>query len=284
MGIDLDMAVGASVGSNVHTWNETDVVIYHLGLGAGHEPTDPKQLRYVLADRLRVLPTYAVIPGSEGTRGFRNVPGLEFDPNRMLHGEHEIRIEKPIATSGTVRTDGTIAAIYDKGHAALTVMEAASYDENGDLAFVNRFSVFMRGAGGFGGPPGPKASSQSTPDREPDATFEMATVPQQALIYRLSGDVNPIHSDPEIARKAGFDQPILHGLCTFGMVCRGVVDTMLGGEVEAVRSYRSRFAGPVLPGETVVVRVWEEGQTRLIEASVRERGKTVLTRGVIETR
>ncbi|MDQ0382823.1 MaoC/PaaZ C-terminal domain-containing protein [Amycolatopsis thermophila] len=282
MAIDVNKAVGASAGSAKTTWSERDVVLYQLGLGAGADPLSERDLAYVLEDRLRVLPSYAVIPGSEGVRGLTDVPGLEFDHTKMLHGEHEIELFEPLPTAATVSTEGRVAAIYDKGSAALTVLEATSTSEDGRPLFVNRFSLFMRGAGGFGGPKSPPAEGGPLPQRAPDVVAPVPTLPQQALLYRLNGDVNPVHSDPRIAAKAGFDRPILHGLCTFGIVCKATVDGVLDGDTARVRRFRARFAGVVFPGETITVRCWREGTIVRVLARVEDRDADVLTNGILE--
>jgi acyl dehydratase len=280
--IETEKAVGTRLQEASSTWTWKDVVLYHLGLGAGSHPTDPKELAYTYENGLQVLPTYAVILATPAVRGLDRIPGLVFDHSRMLHGEQEISLDSPIPTSGTVQTTAEVAAIYDKGTAALTVLEAQSRTPDGRLLFVNRYSLFMRGAGGFGGDPGPK-DQPKPPDREPDRVVEVQTLPQQALIYRLSGDLNPLHADPEYAARGGFARPILHGLCTYGIVCKAAVDSMLDADPGAVRGYRARFAGVVYPGETLAVRLWRENGDILLEATVKERGAPALSNGLIRT-
>lgn len=281
MPIDPDKAVGASTGEARTSWTARDVVIYQLGLGAGADPTSERELAYVLEDRLKVLPSFGVPLSAEGTRGLHSVPGLEFDHTQMLHGEHEIELAGPLPAEGGIITRGSVAAVHDKGKAAVTVLEAVSTYEDGSPAFTNRYSLFMRGAGGFGGDPGPKRSI-TRPKGRPTAVLETRTLPQQALLYRLSGDVNPLHSDPAVAARAGFSQPILHGLCTFGIACRAVVDSVLDGEVTRVRSYGARFSGVVFPGETLVTRVWQKDDGAWFEVDVAERGTAALTGGHLE--
>lgn len=283
MAIDLDRALGASVGTAETTWTARDVVIYHLGIGAGADPMSERELCYVLEDRLKVLPTFGVPLSADGVRGLHGVPGLEFDHTKMLHGEHEIELTAPLPVSGTVTTRGRVAAIYDKGKAAVTVVDAVSTDAAGTVLFTNRYSLFMRGAGGFGGPSGP-STAFTLPDREPDLVVEQRTLPQQALLYRLSGDVNPLHADPAVAAKAGFPRPILHGICTFGIACKAAVESALDGDVTAVRRFGARFSGVVYPGETIVTRLWRADGSLLFEASVKERDVTVLSHGRLEMR
>jgi acyl dehydratase len=279
--IDLDKALGANAGSAVTSWTEQDVILYHLGIRAVSDITDPGDLRYALEDRLTVLPTFGVIVAQPGARGLTDVPGLEFDHNLMLHGEHEIELSAPIGSSGTVHTESTVAAIHDKGKAAVTEVETVSRAPDGTTLFVNRFTLFMRGAGGFGGDPGP-STGHTTPEREPDVIVHRATVPEQALLYRLSGDRNPVHSDPDVAKRAGFDIPLLHGLCTFGIACRSAVRGVLDDDPTVVRRFRARFAGAVFPGETITTSMWREDGYIAVEASVSDRHATVLTNGRLE--
>ena len=156
-------------------------------------------------------------------------------------------------------------------------------DEAGKPLFTNRFSLFLRGEGGFGGESGPKAGNVA-PDRGPDGVIETKTLPQQALIYRLSGDKNPLHADPDFAKMAGFDKPIIHGLCSFGIVCKAIVDGVLGGDVTKVARYQARFAGVGYPGETYVISHWSEGDKILIQAKSKERDAPIITNAAITVR
>ena len=165
----------------------------------------------------------------------------------------------------------------------LPVVETTTKDESGETLFVNRSSMFLRGEGGFGGDPGPKAGNLP-PEREPDLVAESPTLPQQALIYRLCGDKNPLHADPEFAKLGGFDAPILHGLCSYGMVCKAVVDHALGGDTAKLARYQVRFAGVVFPGETIITSMWRENNSILIQATTKERGTPVITNAAITVR
>jgi len=176
-----------------------------------------------------------------------------------------------------------IAGIYDKGKAALVVLEVATKEKGGAPLFTNRFSLFLRGEGGFGGDGGPKAGNEA-PARAADLTVESKTLPQQALLYRLSGDKNPLHADPSFAKMGGFDAPILHGLCSFGIVCKAAVDHALEGDVGKVARYQARFAGVFFPGETMVTSVWREGNQLLLAAKSKERGTPVLSNAAITLR
>jgi acyl dehydratase len=282
MPIDLEKAVGAELAGGTAVWSEEDIILYHLGVGAGVPPTDPGELRYAFEGDLRVLPTYATIPQFPVMMSVGYAPGFDINPAMILHGEHEIVIHEPIPTSGTVIQAGSVTEILDKGKGALAIVEVVStLERTGKPLFTNRASVFIRGEGGFGGDSGPP-NTDLTPSREPDHVVESVTLPQQALLYRMaSGDKNPLHADPGFAVFAGFDRPILHGLCTYGIVCKTVVDHALEGRPEAVASFRARFSGVVYPGETLVTSIWEEGGRILVSTSVKERRVTVLSNGVI---
>ena len=284
MPVDPSQALGATLPTAPAAWSQDDIILYHLGLGAGWaNPADPAELRYTYEQDLVVLPTYGVIPVFGTLGGLLGVPGLEFNPMLLLHGEQDLEVHKPIPTSAKVTSEGVVEGLYDKGKAALLVLRTETRDDTDELLFTNRFSLFLRGEGGFGGDPGPKAGNVP-PERGPDHVIASPTLPQQALLYRLSGDKNPLHADPAFAAMAGFDRPILHGLCTYGVVCKAVVDTVLGGDVARVARWSARFAGVVFPGETIRTSVWVEGDRLLVTATTEERGEPVLSNAAIAVR
>ena len=288
MPIDPEKAVGQSLGTSEAAYDKDDVILYHLGLGAGAAATDARELEYTYEKNLKVLPSFAVVAGSRrplgGTRrGFNDIPGLSFNLAMLLHGEQDIEIHKPLPTQARIRSESRIADIYDKGKAALVIMEAETRDDAGDPLFTTRMSLFVRGEGGFGGDSGPKAGNQA-PDRKPDGTVETPTLPQQALLYRLNGDKNPLHADPEFAKLGGFDKPIIHGLCSYGIACKAVVDDALDGDTTCIRRYQARFAGVAFPGETYRTSWWREGSTILVEARAVERDAIVISNAAITVR
>ena len=287
MPIDPSVALGAPIPSFTTTWDADDVILYHLGIGAGlGQPTDPAELAYTYEQRLAVLPSFGVIPAFPGllTAFSGEVPGLAIDPALGLHGEQDLEIHQPIPTSGSVENRPRVAALYDKGSAGVVVIEVES-GPAGDPLFTNRFTVFARGEGGFGGDQNSPAPQNAPPHREPDAVAESPTLRHQALIYRLSGDKNPLHADPDFAKLGGFEAPILHGLCTYGIACKAVVDTLLDGDVNAVARYQVRFTGVVFPGETVVTSMWQEGDRIVLSATTTERpDKAVLSNAAIGVR
>ena len=281
MPIDVAAAMSSTLPSQQFAWDEDQVILYHLGLGAGNPPTDPLELSYTYEGNLSVLPSFGTVAAYSSMATISMARGLDINWALILHGEQDLDVRRPIPRRGEVTSQPRIAHIYDKGRAALMVVEITSTDNrSGEVLFVNRASLFVRGEGGWGGDSGPKASNQA-PARDPDHVVRSDTLPQQALLYRLSGDKNPLHADPAFAALGGFDLPILHGLCTYGIVCKAAVDTVLEGDSERTRRYQARFAGVVFPGETVTTLVWEEGDKVLLEAVVEERSAKVISNAAL---
>lgn len=271
MAIDLS-AVGKELPASTYEYNDRDVMLYALGVGA---TTD--DLSFVFEKELKVLPTFAVIPAFPALMSIGSV--LEFNPALLLHGEQRIELRGPIPTSGKLITQAKITAIYDKGSGAVVVIDAETKDESGGVLFTNTFGVFLRGEGGFGGERGPSASKKNVPpERTPDHTIEDKIPLNQAAIYRLSGDRNPLHIDPDFAKMAAFDRPILHGLCTFGYAGRAVLNAVCGGDPARLKDFEVRFAGVAYPGETIVTEIWQEGPDKAImRATTAERGEPVIS-------
>ncbi len=256
MPIDAAKAVAAEPRSAEIAWDHKDVQLYHLGLGAGTPATDPGELRYTLESRLHVLPSFATVAGAGmAMAGALSAPGIEVDLAHVLHGGQSIELHRPIPVRGEAVQTSRVQAVYDKEKAAVIVLRSETADADGPL-WTSDTQIFVRGEGGFGGERGPSARTEQ-PTRAPD-TEELRQVREdQALLYRLSGDWNPLHADPDFAKLAGFDRPILHGLCSYGMTLKAVVDTVLGGDVTRVGAYSTRFAGVVFPGETLRLRMWK---------------------------
>jgi acyl dehydratase len=283
MPIDAAKALAAEPRSGEISWTAKDVQLYHLGIGAGTPATDPDELRYTLESRLHVLPSFATVAGagSPGVISGLSMPGVDVDLAKVLHGGQSLLLHRPIPVRGTATATSRIAAVYDKGKAAVLVLRTDVSDADGPL-WTNDAQIFVRGEGGWGGDRGPSAGREA-PAGDPDRTVERPVREDQALLYRLSGDYNPLHADPEFAKLAGFDRPILHGLCTYGMTLKAVVDTLLGGDVGRVRSYTTRFAGVVYPGETLRIRMWqEEGRVRVAVSAVDRDDAPVLADTVVE--
>jgi acyl dehydratase len=290
MGLNLE-AVGAVSEPAERSWDHKDALLYALGVGAG--ALDPTGFELDLTTEnsvgiaQRVLPTFTTIVGQGG--GARASLG-DFDPAMLVHGEQAIRLHGEIPTQGAVSTTTTVAGMYDKGSAGLVVLESESrHASSGELAFTSRSALFIRGAGGFGGPRNPEGDEESVraaeplPTREPDEVVTYATRPDQALLYRLSGDRNPLHSDPTFAKRAGFDRPILHGLCTYGFTGRALLHTVCASDPSRFGAMRARFSKPTLPGDTLTVSVWDIGETDPGSYRFRtetQRGETVIDAGL----
>ncbi|OLR91347.1 MaoC/PaaZ C-terminal domain-containing protein [Actinokineospora bangkokensis] len=258
MPIDPAVAVGARLPDVVHSWDATDVLRYHLALGAGSDPFDPRELRWAYEDGLRVLPTYAALAPSLGM--FEpprlELPGVRADLAAVLHGGQSVVLAGPLPTAGRVRVERTLTRVLDKGGSAVVVVESVAHPaDGGEPWWRSTSTLVVRGAGGFGGARGPKAAPW-VPDRPADLVVDSATLPQQALLYRLCGDRNPLHADPAFARAAGFPAPVLHGLCTYGVVCKALVGAVLDGDSDRVTGCSARFAGVVYPGEVLRTRAW----------------------------
>jgi acyl dehydratase len=271
--IDPDKAVGAELPDIDFSWTSSDVLLYHLALGAGSQQgdaTDEKALRYTLDDEnLQVLPSFGIVaPHFHDTDPpSLELPGCDISLSQVLHGSQEVAVHAPLPTSASATLRTRISDVWDKGKAAVIVQEAEAVTEDGTSLFTTRSSIFVRGEGGWGGDRGP-STKVDLPARETDVDTSYATTPNQALLYRLCGDRNPLHVDPGFAANAGFPAPILHGLCSYGIVLREVVDAVLDGDATMVRGFSARFAGVVFPGETIRVQAWDEGEQILVSATI----------------
>ncbi len=266
MPIELDKALGAKLPETRFAWNEDTLILYALGagVGIGVDQTSPAVLQYAYENGLKALPTFGVVPAFPALVGMMNLPGLSFNPMMLLHGEQHLEIvTRPIPTHATVTSRATVKAIYDKGKGALVVLGVTTSRDDGTVLFENEFGVFLRGEGGFGGESGP-APGNEAPNRAPDAVVEYPTMTHQALLYRLSGDKNPLHADPGFAAMGGFDKPILHGLCTFANVGRAVIQACAGDDPTRFRSIKVRFARPVMPGQTITTEMWRESDNEIL--------------------
>jgi acyl dehydratase len=281
MPIDPVAVTSAPPRTRTVSWSARDAQLYHLALGAGDPPTDPRELRYTYERDLRVLPTLGTVIG--GGIGFQllDMPGVDINPVLVLHGGHEVIAHRPLPAGAADLTETLrVVAVHDKGKAAVAVLESELSDAGGVL-FTQRASLFLRGEGGFGGDRGPSDRIE-VPDREPDTVVEVRTLPQQAQLYRLCGDLNPLHIDPEFAAMAGFERPILHGLCSYGVAAKAAVDALLDGDAHRMTGLRARFAGVFFPGETMRVRLWrQDGALRLLATSADRDDAPVISDAVL---
>jgi len=274
----LDLALVGKTSAPVDfTYNWKDTVLYALGVGAKRAELD-----FLYEGRgPKVLPTFAVVPSF--TSMISVLSELNANLMMVLHGEQKCVFHKPIPSGATLKTVSEIKGIYDKGKGALVVVEARTSDDKGAPLFDNVFSIFVRGEGGFGGDRGPEAVKADPPARTPDFEIVETTSEEQALLYRLSGDLNPLHADPAFAKMANFDKPILHGLCSFGYAGRAVLHGAAGGDVTRLKSFGARFAGVVMPGDTLTTRGWKaEKSGEYFVTTTTQDGKVVLSNAVAE--
>jgi len=289
MPIDVNAALTAAPTVREAGWTERDVILYHLGLGAGVDSLNPAELEWVYEKNLKVLPTFAMVAGQGVSAGAvtaagLNLPGIDIDLRKILHGGQSLTVHAPIPVSGAATISSRVADVWDKGKAAVIVLEQSAQDSGGKPLWTTAMQIWARGEGGFGGDAGPDASN-AVPERSPDKVLVSPTSTQQALMYRLSADMNPLHADPAFAKMAGFDRPILHGLASYGIVCKAVVDGVLDGDPTRVRTFSVRFAGSLYPGETIETAVWHDGDTLTVLATCPERdGQPVLTHATMEIR
>jgi acyl dehydratase len=279
MPIDPDIAIGAELPDRPFSWSSSDVLLYHLGIGAGSRPgdnLDPKALRYTLDDdALQVLPSFGIVAPTfhETDPPPLDLPGCDINLAQVVHGSQAIEVSGPLPTDGSAVLSTRITDVWDKGKAAVIWQEGVarvstgSTTGDGEVLWTVRSSIFVRGEGGWGGDRG-TSTAVEIPDRKPDTDTSYDVTPQQALLYRLCGDRNPLHADPEFATSAGFPAPILHGLCSYGIVLRTVTDDLLAGEAARVGSFSARFAGVVFPGETIRVQAWDEKEHIVISAGI----------------
>nr|WP_246280069.1 MaoC/PaaZ C-terminal domain-containing protein [Nocardioides daedukensis] len=248
-------------------------MLYHLGVGAGNRPgdnIDAGALRYTHDDdALQVLPSFGIVAPTfhETAPPALDLPGCDIDLQFVLHGSQEIVVHRPIPTSGTATLSTKISDVWDKQKAAVIVQEGEAHDAEGQHLWTVRSTIFVRNEGGWGGDRGPSTKVE-LPARDADAETSYAVLPQQAALYRLCGDRNPLHIDPAFAEGAGFPAPILHGLCSYGIVLREVTDLLLDGDTARVGGFSARFAGVVFPSETIRVQAWDEGDRVLVSATI----------------
>lgn len=284
MAIDRDHLLGLDIPEVRQSYDADQAILYALGCGAGLDPLDEAELPFVYEEAdFAVLPSFATVLGHPGFWARDLDSGIDWV--KVVHGEQGMRLEAPLPASGSVRGKSRVVEVIDKGEGrgALVYVERRLSDDSGRLLATLTQTLFCRGDGGFGGPSGPVRKPPSVPERAPDHSCALPTSPQSALIYRLSGDRNPLHADPAVARKAGFERPILHGLATFGLVCRALLRRLSPGRPSALTAMNGRFSAPVFPGETVETEIWRLAEGRYaFRARVGER--VVLDNGTADLR
>lgn len=276
MALNLDV-VGRSFEPVHHGWDSKDAILYAIGVGAGVD-----ELEFTTENSIglsqKVLPTYAVVGAGPSFMSLLDEIG-NFDLSQLLHAEQSCQVFGSIPVSANVVTTSEVLGIYDKITGASVVVKSTTSDvSNNRVLFANTATLFIKGEGSFGGPRGERTKPMSLPDREPDAVITYETVPTQALIYRLSGDRNPLHSDPTFAHAAGFERPILHGLCTFGFAGRAILHECCESKPEIFGELSARFVSPVYPGDLLTTSIWDS-EGLVFFKTENQSGVTVLDRG-----
>ena len=281
MPIKYDEVMALKNFGQKYAYTDREVMLYAVGIGMGADPMDEKELCFVneagFSQReLKVVPTFASVAA------WGAAPG-HIDTNRLMvvDGERDITFHKPMPTAAHITADADVIGAYDKGKdkGAVIIRRTVLRDDNGEKLATLIASQFARGDGGFSGPSEGQPEPHKVPSRAPDRSVDIATTPGQALVYRLCGDRNPLHSDPEFAKRAGFPRPILHGMCTYGITCRGVLQTYADYDASAFKQHVVRFSAPVYPGETVTMDLWKDGNVISFEAKVKARNVTVIKNG-----
>ena len=259
-------------------WKDRDAMLYALGVGLGSDPLNQKELPFVYENGLKAVPSFATVLAM--TADYSRLiarSGINFA--RVVHGEQAVELHRALAPEGEASASSRIIAVYDKGEkGAILMVETVLADTAGPIATL-KSSIFARADGGFGGSADGETPPHKIPERRPDLSLDIPTRPDQALLYRLSGDRNPLHADPSFAKMVGFPRPILHGLCTFGITCRAVMQAFTDFDPAPVKAHQARFSAPVFPGETVTVDLWRDGEEVSFEARVKDREAVVIKNG-----
>jgi acyl dehydratase len=270
-------AVGQESNPVSTSWTSKDALLYAVGIGAG-----TNELAFTTENtngvEQQVFPTMAVVLGWGMGSAMRGIGS--FNPAMLVHGEQRVTLHKPIPPEGSATLKSKLVGIYDKGKAAVVATETTATDEaDGTPLYTNYSSAFIRGEGGWGGDRGPSGPRNVPPEREPDHEITYQTSPDQALVYRLSGDRNPLHSDPSFAAMGGFDRPILHGLCTYGFTGRALLHALCGSDPARFQHVEGRFSSPVLPGDALSIKMWETGPGEAVFTTSKQDGTVVIDQG-----
>jgi acyl dehydratase len=285
MPLSPDKLLALQIPDVEQTYGPRDCILYALGVGLGQDPVNEDELAFVYEKNLKVLPTFAVVQGYNAYVLRR--PELGITWSHVVHGEHGVVLHKPVAPEGTVIGRSRIVDVIDKGEGrgALIYSERQIVDKpSGELLATINQTTFCRADGGFGGAKRDTPPPHAVPARAPDAVVDLPTRPEMALIYRLSGDVNPLHADPEYARAAGFPRPILHGLATFGAAGHALLRNLCGYDPARLTAMAGRFSAPVYPGETIRTEIWRDGGVASFRARVVERGVVAIDHGRAEVK
>jgi len=283
MAIVYEKLLALKIPEVEHTFSAKDCILYALGLGLGQDPMNEDELAFVYEKNLKALPTFALVQGYSAY-WLRN-PDSGVNWTKVVHGEQGLTLHKPVLTEGQVIGRTRIVEVIDKGEGkgALVYSERKVIDKaSGALLATLKQTTFCRADGGFGGPPREAPAPHPLPERAPDLVCDLPTRPEMALIYRLSGDVNPLHAEPEFAMAAGFPRPILHGLATFGVAGHALLKTVCGYDPARLTAIKGRFSAPVYPGETIRTEIWRDGPVVSFRALVPGRSIVAMSNGRAE--
>ncbi|WP_422006040.1 MaoC/PaaZ C-terminal domain-containing protein [Pyruvatibacter mobilis] len=278
MAIDYDHLMSLTSEGERFSYGDRETMLYALGVGMGRDPLAAKELPYVYEKDLKTVPTMATVI-AWGAGPLRD-SGINY--LMVVHGEQKLTLHRPLPAAADIIADSRVVGAWDKGadKGAVIVTETdIRLADTDDKLCTLTSTTFARGDGGFGGPTDGAPKPHPLPDRAPDQTIEVDTRADQALLYRLSGDRNPLHADPEFATAAGFPAPILHGLCTYGTCCRAILGSVADYDHTAITGFDVRFSSPVFPGETILVDVWKDGPIASFRARLKERDVVVINNG-----
>ena len=279
MAISYDHIMSLKGETAEASYTEKETMLYALGIGFGRDPMNEDELPFVYENGLRTVPTMATVL-AYGSSSIMGKSGINY--LMVVHGEQRVTLHKPLPTSATLLVDDKVLGVYDKGagKGAVLVTERLIRDKKtGDKLCTLVSSAFARGDGGFGGPKDGAPEPHQLPTRAPDVVHECDTRPDQAFIYALSGDRNPLHRDPKVAKQAGFPKPILHGLCSYGTACRAIISTICKYDASKITGFDVRFSSPVFPGETIITEMWVDGNVVSYRSRLKERDVVVLNNG-----
>ena len=279
MALDYDNVMSKVETDLPFSYTDTESILYALSVGMGQDPVDPKELAYVYeqGELLKTVPTLATVLVPE-----MFPVGLGWDYSKILHSEQRLQLYRPLPPAADLLINKRVVDVFDRGPklGALFLLEAEGRLATDDtVLFTMGCTIVARGDGGFGGPKGKGIPPHRPPHREPDLSCDIRTRPDQALLYRLTGDRNPLHADPARAAEVGFERPILHGLCTFGVACKAVLKTICDYDYTLIRQFDARFSAPVMPGDTITTDMWQDGDVVSFSCTVKDRDAVVLRNG-----
>ncbi|MBU1671311.1 MAG: MaoC family dehydratase N-terminal domain-containing protein [Actinobacteria bacterium] len=280
MPLDVEEITGAELAPLEHRCTPQTFILYALGVGAGVDPDDLR-FCYEGPPGLAALPTFGTVPSLSTALSLLRLRAVDVTPMMLIHGEQHLHILRQPPVPGSLITRSKVKGVFDKGTGALIEVESETRDGSGDIIYTNVLGTFVPGEGGFGGDRGPAAGNEP-PDRDPDRVIEMATLPQQALLFRLSGEVSPLlHLEQEHASRAGYEKPILHGICTLGFAGRAILREFCDNDPRRFASVKARFSGHVYPGETLLTEMWDLGGGEIVfRVRTRDRGAVVVSNAV----